>query len=109
MEKQHVVVLPLMLEKLSEPSDEGWTASQVQGLATLAVVPDSHTIHVNLSEVINLSGNPIRLTMKGVHVHLKDTPGLRSVIGFSVRNSQWIYGGSSLLWIFQSQAGNEAR
>jgi len=58
MEKQPNTVLQLVLSRLTSPSPSGWKKLQVQGLACLAVVPDAHTIHRHLSEVL-----PVMITV----------------------------------------------
>eukprot|EP00439_Symbiodinium_sp_Y106_P013527 s153_g1.t4 len=45
MKKQPGAVKDLVLSRLTSPGEDGWTRLQVQGLASLAVVPDSHTVH----------------------------------------------------------------
>eukprot|EP00930_Biecheleria_cincta_P034269 TRINITY_DN23698_c0_g1_i1.p1 TRINITY_DN23698_c0_g1~~TRINITY_DN23698_c0_g1_i1.p1 ORF type:complete len:2738 (+),score=614.06 TRINITY_DN23698_c0_g1_i1:451-8214(+) len=52
MSKQPGAVLPIVLSQLTEPGENGWTKAQVQGLASIRVVPDSHTIHRHLSDVL---------------------------------------------------------
>merc|ERR1711871_1359615 len=50
--KQPGAVLPIVLNNLTEEPDGGWTSLQVKGLAVLAAVPDTHTIHQRLSDVM---------------------------------------------------------
>ncbi|CAE7661943.1 ILA [Symbiodinium sp. CCMP2592] len=52
MKKQPGAVKDLVLSRLTSPGEDGWTRLQVQGLASLAVVPDSHTVHTHLSDVM---------------------------------------------------------
>ncbi|CAJ1403962.1 unnamed protein product [Effrenium voratum] len=54
MKKQPGAVLPIVLATLTSPSKKGWTVLQVQGLATLAVVPDKNAVHRHLSDVLPL-------------------------------------------------------
>lgn len=51
MSKQPAAVLPIMLKRLTVPA-EGWTRAQIQGLSSLAVVPDAHMVHSHLSDVL---------------------------------------------------------
>merc|ERR1711871_580788 len=59
--KQPGAVLPIVLQHLTKEPEDGWTALQVQGLAVVAAVPDTHTVHQRLSDVlpvfINVAGN----------------------------------------------------
>lgn len=55
MMKQPGAVLPLVLSRLT--SLTSWTALQIQGLASLAVVPDAHTVHRHLSDVLPIFFN----------------------------------------------------
>lgn len=50
--KQPGAVLPIVLGKLTAKSDDGFTKLQLQGLSALAVIPDSHTVHRHLSDVL---------------------------------------------------------
>lgn len=52
MAKQPGAVLPIVLARLTTAPDEGWTKTQIQGLSSLAVVPDGHIVHQNLSHVL---------------------------------------------------------
>ncbi|OLP89565.1 Translational activator GCN1 [Symbiodinium microadriaticum] len=52
MKKQPGAVKDLVLSRLTSPAEDGWTRFQVQGLASVAVIPDSHTIHTHLSDVM---------------------------------------------------------
>jgi len=52
MAKQPSAVLPIVLSRLTVPGEDGFTKCQMQGLASLAVVPDGHTVHRHLSDVL---------------------------------------------------------
>jgi HEAT repeat protein len=50
--KQPGAVLPIVLKNLTEEPEHGWTVLQIQGLAVVAAVPDTHTVHQKLSDVL---------------------------------------------------------
>lgn len=52
MKKQPGAVLPTVLGELASPSKTDYTMLQVQGLASLAVVPDKHAVHRHLGDVL---------------------------------------------------------
>ncbi|CAE8597071.1 unnamed protein product [Polarella glacialis] len=52
MSKQPGTVLPIVLSQLTTPGEDGWTKFQIQGLASIAMVPDSHIVHRHLSDVL---------------------------------------------------------
>lgn len=52
MAKQPGAVLPIALSRLTQEPEDGYTPFQIRGLASIAVVPDSHTVHRHLSDVL---------------------------------------------------------
>eukprot|EP00928_Gymnodinium_smaydae_P040622 TRINITY_DN27536_c0_g1_i1.p1 TRINITY_DN27536_c0_g1~~TRINITY_DN27536_c0_g1_i1.p1 ORF type:complete len:2758 (+),score=657.28 TRINITY_DN27536_c0_g1_i1:496-8274(+) len=52
MEKQPGAVLPNVLSNLTARPEDGWKKLPLQGLATIAVVPDAHTVHRHLSDIL---------------------------------------------------------
>jgi len=52
MAKQPGAVLPIVLSTLSVEPEDGYMPFQVRGLASIAVVPDGHTVHRHLSDVL---------------------------------------------------------
>uniref|UniRef100_A0A7S4VLQ0 TOG domain-containing protein n=1 Tax=Alexandrium monilatum TaxID=311494 RepID=A0A7S4VLQ0_9DINO len=50
--RQPSAVLPIVLSRLTAPGEDGFTPMQLMGLSALAVVPDSHTVHRHLSDVL---------------------------------------------------------
>jgi len=52
MKKQPGAVLPTVLNELASSSKTEWTELQVQGLASLAVVPDKNAVHRHLGDVL---------------------------------------------------------
>eukprot|EP00929_Paragymnodinium_shiwhaense_P086899 TRINITY_DN47277_c0_g2_i1.p1 TRINITY_DN47277_c0_g2~~TRINITY_DN47277_c0_g2_i1.p1 ORF type:complete len:2755 (+),score=912.30 TRINITY_DN47277_c0_g2_i1:113-8377(+) len=50
--KQPGAVIPLIVEKLTEAGEGGYTGLQVKGLCTIAVCHDSHTVHRHLSDIL---------------------------------------------------------
>eukprot|EP00913_Durusdinium_trenchii_P012665 g11893.t1 len=52
MKKQPGAVLPTVLGELASPTKTEWTPLQVQGLASLSVVPDRNAVHRHLGDVL---------------------------------------------------------